>query len=182
MKNGQSVKAVVEQTVKHYIEMAERQHGRSFNMPTIEYFPKGRKGGDANPIEWRVRFNSGLLEDNLQRYMVRTIPHEVAHLIVYAMEGGWEYTEGGKRIIHGEKFKAQMRAFGCEETRCHSMDTSKVRQAKRKTKKHVYVCECGHTMNLSSVRHNKMLRGRAKYAHKCHTDGRLTYTGRAFAS
>jgi SprT protein len=180
MKNGQSVKTVVEQTVKHYIEMAERQHGRSFNMPTIEYFPKGRKGGHANPWTWMVGFNAGLLEDNLQRYMVRTIPHEVAHLIVFAIHG--EIKKGSKCVWHGEEFKAQMRAFGCEETRCHTMDTSKVRQAKRKTKKHVYVCECGHTMNLSSVRHNKMLRGRAKYFHKCHTDGSLTYTGRAFTS
>lgn len=180
MKNGASVKKVVEEAVVHYLDMAEKQHGRKFEMPEIGYFHKGRKAGDANPWEWRVRFNTGLLEDNLQRYLVRTIPHEVAHLVVFAVHG--VERKGGKNVWHGEKFKAQMRAFGCEETRCHTMDTSKVAMPKRKTKKHIYVCECGHTLNLSSVRHNKMVRGRANYHHKCHTSGKLTYTGKAFTS
>jgi len=164
MKNGQSVKQVVEQTVQHYISMAEKQHGRTFNMPTIEYFHKGSKGGHANLTRWMVGFNAGLLEDNLQRYMVRTIPHEVAHLVVYAVHGQ-EFTRGGKRIIHGDKFKAQMRAFGCETTRCHTMDTSKVRQKKRTTTKHPVKCACGWTASVGKIRANKILRG-TEYRHR----------------
>ncbi len=162
MKNGQAVKQVVKQTVEHYIAMAEKQHGREFAMPTIEYFHKGRKGGHATPSTWSVAFNAGLLEDNLQRYMERTIPHEVAHLVVYAMHG--YIRKNGKFEWHGEKFKAQMRAFGCETTRCHSMDTSKVRQKTRKTTKHPVMCACGWTASVGTIRANKIMRG-VEYRH-----------------
>lgn len=164
MKNGASVRLVVEQTVKHFIDMAEKQHGRKFDMPTIEYFHKGRKGGHANYNQWMVGFNAGLLGDNLQRYMVRTIPHEVAHLVVFATKG-IEYTKGGNRIIHGDSFKAQMRAFGCETTRCHSMDTSKVRQKKRNTAKYPVKCSCGWTHTVGKIRANKIMNG-SEYRHR----------------
>ena len=166
MKNGQAVKLVVEQTVRHYLDMAEKQHGREFTMPTIEYFHKGRKGGHANGYQWMVGFNTGLLEDNLQRYMVRTIPHEVAHIVVHAIHG--QIYKNGKRVIHGEAFKAQMDAFGCENTRCHSMDTSKVRQKKRNTTKHPVKCACGWTHSVGTIRANKIARG-VEYRHsaKC---------------
>lgn len=164
MKNGQSVKQVVEQTVRHYINMAEKQHGRTFEMPTIEYFHKGRKAGHAKSWLWTVGFNTGLLEDNLQRYMVRTIPHEVAHLVVYAVHG--QLFKNGKRDSHGEKFKAQMDAFGCENTRCHTMDTSKVSQKKRKTTKHPVKCTCcDWSGEIGTIRKNKMLRG-TLYTHR----------------
>lgn len=164
MKNGSSVKLVVEQTVQHFIAMAEKQHGRTFEMPTIEYFNKGRAGGHAKLHSWTVGFNAGLLEDNLQRYMVRTIPHEVAHLVVYAIHGIIR-SANGKRIIHGEKFKAQMRAFGCETTRCHTMDTSKVRRATRTTTKHPVMCACGWTHTVGTIRANKIRRG-VEYRHR----------------
>lgn len=162
MKNGQAVKQVVENTVRHYLDMAERQHGRTFEMPTIEYFHKGRKAGHANGSQWMVGFNTGLLEDNLQRYTVRTIPHEVAHIVVYAVHG--QLYKNGKRDSHGEAFKAQMDAFGCENTRCHTMDTSKVRQKKRVTKKYAVKCSCGWTAHVGVVRARKIQRG-AEYLH-----------------
>ena len=166
MKNGASVRQVVEQTVKHFIEMAEQQHGRSFKMPAIEYFHKGRKAGHAKSYAWTVGFNAGLLEDNLQRYMVRTIPHEVAHLVVFAVHG--QLYKNGKRDSHGEKFIEQMEAFGCETTRCHTMDTSKVALPKRKTTKYTVKCSCGWTGQVGKVRANKIARG-AIYEHskKC---------------
>jgi len=166
MKNGASVRNVVEKTVKHYLRMAEEQHGRTFNMPTIEYFHKGRKAGHANGSKWMVGFNTGLLEDNLQRYMVRTIPHEVAHLVVFAVHG--QLYKNGKRDSHGVEFKKQMDAFGCENTRCHTMDTSKVRQKKRKTTKHAVKCLCGWTAEVGKIRANKIARG-VEYFHsrKC---------------
>lgn len=164
MKNASSVYAVVEQTVQHYIAMAEKQHGRTFKMPTIEYFNKGCTGGDATPGKWRVRFNTVLLKDNLQRYLVRTIPHEVAHLICYAVHG-YEYNSAGKCIWHGASFKAQMQAFGCETTRCHNMDTSEIKQKKRNTAKHAVKCTyCGWIGELGTIHKNKILRG-AVYWH-----------------
>ena len=163
MKNGSSVKLVVEQTVKHYIDMAEKQHDRKFEMPTINYFHKGCNGGWAKLQSWEVGFNAGLLEDNLQRYLVRTIPHEVAHLVVYAVKG-IERSRGGKRIFHGDSFKAQMRAFGCETTRGHDMDTSKTRQTKRNTVKYPVKCSCGWTHTVGKIRANKIMNG-ANYHH-----------------
>ena len=163
MKNGVSVRLVVEQTVKHYIDMAEKQHNRKFEMPTINYFHKGRSGGWAKLQSWQVGFNAGLLEDNLQRYLVRTIPHEVAHLVVYATKG-IERTRGGKRIVHGDSFKAQMSAFGCVTTRCHDMDTSKVSKKKRNTTKYPVKCSCGWTHTVGKIRANKILAG-ADYRH-----------------
>ncbi len=164
MKNGESVKRVVEETVAHYIHMAERQHDRKFTMPKITYFHTGRTGGQATPARWEVSFNTGLLQDNLQHYMTRTIPHEVAHLIGYALNG-FERTANGRYIIHGAKFKEQMRAFGCETTRGHNMDTSKVERKKRTTTKHPVKCACGWTGTIGTVRKNKMANG-TKYRHK----------------
>lgn len=165
MKNATEVYAVVEQTVQHYISMAEKQHRRTFRMPDIEYFHSGALAGFATPTKWLVCFNVNLLKDNLQRYLVRTIPHEIAHLICYAVNG-WEYTSNGKYIWHGKSFKAQMRAFGCEITRCHDMDTSEVKRKKHKTKKHAVKCTyCNWTGELGTVRKSRILRG-ATYTHR----------------
>jgi predicted SprT family Zn-dependent metalloprotease len=62
------------------------------------------------------------------------------------------------------------------------MDTSKVRQAKRRTTKYVYACTCGSEVKLGAIRHKKQQRGVADYHHKCHTVGKLTFTGKAIKS
>jgi predicted SprT family Zn-dependent metalloprotease len=60
-----------------------------------------------------------------------------------------------------------MRMFGVEETRCHNMDVSKVKQKTRKTKAFPCKCTgCGDTFTVGTVRRNKILKG-AKYQHVC---------------
>jgi len=166
--NVQAVKTAIEASVAHFINIASEKHNRTFDIPTITYKTKGTCGGKAWGRDWRVDFNMGLIVDNMNEYLNQVVPHEVAHLIVHAIHGTeYKHTRAGmRRVSHGTRFYKVMREFGVDETRTHSMDTSKVAR-KRNTKKFKVVCTgCGGEFEFGTVRKNKMERG-VVYRHGC---------------
>lgn len=167
--NTLAVQTAIEASVAHFISIASEKHNRHFDMPTITYKTRGTCGGKAWGRDWRVDFNMGLIVDNMNEYLQQVVPHEVAHLIVHAIHGTeYKRTRGGmRRVSHGTRFYKVMREFGVDETRCHSMDTSKVKQKTRTTKKFACMCTgCGDTFTVGTVRKNKIERG-VVYRHRC---------------
>ena len=168
MTTTQSIKSAIEASVQHHIDMANEKMGLSLSYPEVRYNVRGTCGGKACGSLWYVDFNMGLIVDNMSEYLNQVVPHEVAHLVVHAVHGvEYKHTRRGLvRVSHGKNFYRVMRMFGVEETRCHNMDTSKVKQT-RNTKKFAVKCTgCGADFTVGTVRKNKMLAG-AMYQHRC---------------
>lgn len=163
------VKAKVEET---YL-VAEAHYDKIFARPKIVFKLTGRVAGYASWKHKHLDFNLQLLKHNVEDFLARTVPHEVAHLIAHAVYGKAmvrKTRRGGLRYqAHGPKWKAVMRILGVDDiTRCHHYDTSV--SSKRKTKQFEYACGC-QTFKLGIVRHNRFRTGNVSYhCLKCKDD------------
>lgn len=170
-----NVKAQVVAKLKSSIAKCEAHYGRTFKMPTILYTKRGTTAGTANYRKYEVNFNPVLLMENLEDFIARTVPHEMAHLVDHALhpqnfESSFTITQSGrykrtKRDVHGATFKAIMHVMGADGSRCHSYDTSNAR-VKQKTL-HEWVCnDCGATMTLGPKRNKKMMQAGVRGAYR----------------
>lgn len=105
------------------------------------------------PRTLKIKLNSALLMDKKTRkeMVEQTIPHEVAHLITHIL-----WNKGG----HGSHWRWAMYELGLDPDVYHKMKTSNT--GGWKMKRWVYECKC-RTHNITSIRHNKAQKGRARY-------------------
>ncbi len=66
---------------------AEARLGRTFPRPQVHCNMRGRAAGSARLQTWELRFNPALCQANQQAFLDEVVPHEVAHLLVYALWG-----------------------------------------------------------------------------------------------
>ncbi len=168
--------------VERYVDLARKQYKMNFIVPRIEYTLRGTCAGYAQGVS-QVNFNSVLLMENQEDFLKSTVPHEVAHCIDSAIGGNQSFgvtIRGGRvrrarRSVHGESWKAIMRLFGADPNgRTHTYDVSRAQV--RVKRKYEYRCtKCGHIVTMSSVAHNRIMRG-ATYWHKaCGRTGALAF-------
>lgn len=160
----QQNRALIVTEVRKYIELATKLYGYDFDMPHVRFDLRGTRGGWAKQVSWELNFNEALMLDNMNDYITNTVPHEVAHLVDGKLfrddTPGIVYTRSGrprraKRDIHGASWKRVMSAFGVQAeniTRCHEMDTSKVKRSKTVTR-FEYKCECGYVGQIGHKHH-----------------------------
>ena len=128
-------------------------------MVEIVFNLTGRTAGQMCPEGYqnlwgvKFRFHPVLLAENFEDYMVRTVPHEVAHHIDWIMNGG-RWVKRGRGSAHGNQWKGIMTRLGYENSRCHSYDTTNARGKGGNQRRWEYKCNC-KTYNLSTVRHNR---------------------------
>lgn len=176
-----NIRTRIEADVKKYVAMAEKHFRRTYPAIRIQYDVRGTVAGYAEGSTL-VRFNPVLLMENLEDYLARTVPHEVAHCIDSAngdnSRPAWHMRNGRrlKRSIHGPTWQRIMQVLGVDDiTRCHSYDTT---NARTKTKrKFEYKCtSCTKSLFVSSVLHNRILQGREYWCRKCgRGHGKLQY-------
>ena len=153
-------KLVIAGTVE-FIHRAEDIFKRNFGIIPILFDLKGRSAGmyrikkNGSAIRYNAFIFSKYFEDNL----AVTVPHEVAHYITDAVYGL-------KNIRpHGKEWKQLMRLFDADPSRTCNYDLSGI--PLRTTRRHAYCCACS-THQLTSVRHNRIRRGSARYyCRKC---------------
>lgn len=157
------IKERVEQKLVDCIEIAEKAFNQKFLFPQVLYTKRGTTAGTANTNDWNVNFNSVLLMENIEAFIARTVPHEMAHLID-SQVNPHNFVGIGKRSIHGPTWKSIMKLLGAPVSRCHSYDVSTAKIKKRTQAKHVWVCQdCGTEMKLGYKRHGWMIGGRKRY-------------------
>ena len=165
MKLTEELKLKTFDAVAKYVKVAKDTYGIDIPMPVVYFDLKGGDAGVASPAKNIIRINSVLLQENEKDFMSDTIPHEVAHIVCYLVHG-WIRTSRGFSH-HGVEWKAIMRAFGCEPTRCHSMDVSRTQ---RKMRKFSYQCpDCLVCMPMSDICHNRVLKGKSYTHNSCKT-------------
>ncbi len=126
---------------------------------SFDFSLRGKVAGQASS-NFTLRFNLELAEKNLDTFLKETVPHECAHLAVF-------YFNGLGCKPHGAEWKSYMRLLGVEPRVTHSMNVTKARTLRT----YKYQCSC-RTVQLSSIRHNKVLKKTVQY--KC------TFCGKSF--
>lgn len=186
----QEVKTRVEQKILDCIAIAESEYGRTFDFPKIRYDLRGKTAGWAKCWNNEINLNSVLLMENLDSFIERTVVHEFAHIVDGIMnpetrETNVTFTRTGrirrtKRSVHGPTWKAIMRMFGADPSRCHSYDVSNATVKKSTRAKHVWVCGCGEAkMKLGAKRHQRQLKSAPFYmrGHTVRRCGKYSYLG-----
>lgn len=126
------------------------------NRPSIALNQRGRIAGAALLQKNLIKLQPKLFAQNQSYFISNVIPHELAHIVVY------QYF--GRVKPHGKEWQYVMRdIFGLKPAVTHSLDVKKAGLAMFD-----YKCQC-NTVQLTAVRHNKILRDKQRYVcKKCH--------------
>ena len=171
MKTQISYIREIEEATEQAFQKAEAYFGRKFDRPVHQYDLRGTTAGQAKYVGI-LRWNMSIYAPNKDVYLARTVPHEVAHLVSYAVYG----REGHG---HGKHWQHVMRhVMGIEPSRCHSYKEG-VKKSREIQRDWTYECAC-RVHNISTVKHNKMLRGKAQY-HCIHCNEDLKFIGKGAA-
>lgn len=135
---------------------AEDRLGRTFPRPLVRCDLRGRAAGTARLQTWELRFNPTLYAGNEAAFHAEVVPHEVAHLLVYAL---WGSGRGKARVLpHGRQWQSVMQEiFGLVPRVTHRFDLAPLAE-----RTFAYRCACREHA-LSVRRHNKVQRGEARY-------------------
>lgn len=153
------------QTLAKCLDQASAHFDFRFYYDEVSFDLRGGSAGQfvarlhpLNKLHCTLRFNNTLLNTYEQAFIDEVIPHECAHLVVFQYYG--TKTNGQRVLPHGPQWKNVMRkVFSREPTVRHSFVVEN-----KERKQYLYNCACenrDHT--LSIVRHNKILRNKAKY-------------------
>ena len=146
----QTIEQLVLTKIETCYQHAECRLNRTFPRPHINFKQRGRAAGSARLQINELRFNPVLLQENQQHFITHTVPHEVAHLLVYQLYG--------RTKPHGKEWQQIMnQIFDLTAKTTHQYDVSNV-----KGKTFTYACQCtDHQLTIR--RHNKIIRDNIKY-------------------
>lgn len=169
MQVTQDVKARVVAKLQEGIAIANKRYNLALQMPHIDYKLTGATAGKAYLRKWSVSFNAILLMENIDAFIARTVPHELAHLItdmVYPHVHTRSF--GTKSQPHGSHWQSVMRVLGVSDiTRCHSYDVSNSKRQVSRTS-YVYACVgCNYKYTMGAKRHQRMQRDPNAYWCRC---------------
>lgn len=168
---------ILYQETEKWLRKAEGIYNRKWDMPVISLKLKGAVAGRAWGKKWFLKFNYDLFVMNQEDFLKRTVPHELAHILVYELykkisSSSFVY---GKVTPHGNHWKRVMMDLGVDDiTRCHEYDVSKV--INRRKRVHIYTCDC-REHQITNIIHNRMMNGRTYHCKKCKKN--IVYKGEA---
>ena len=151
---------LLQEATNQWMQKAMSIYKITLPLPIVDVNIRGCVAGRARLTQWRISYNYELFIHNQQEFLDRTVPHEVAHMIVYKAFG----VEAARRA-HGNYWKMVMSRIGANHIeRCHNYDTSKVCQARSKqARKFVYKCNCMEEHILTSICHRRIIQNGQKY-------------------
>lgn len=121
-----------------------------WSRPQLRFSQRGRAAGTAHAGLWQIRLNPRLLVSAPEFFLHEVIPHELAHLMVFARHG--------RKAPHGVEWKSLMSGvFGLAPKVTHSLDLAVL-----PVQQFAYRCGC-QLHQLTLRRHNKVLRGQQRY-------------------
>ena len=151
--------AVIKQTL-YFLQLASDAFGENFDLPEIRFDLSGKAAGYFKCFSnghCLINYNPGLLLKNKDDFIGRTVPHEVAHMVAYLLHG--------KKIRpHGDEWKAVMKVFVADPSRCHDYDVSGIKT--RQYRRYLYQCSC-RSHQLTSIRHNRVMSGLRYICKQC---------------
>ena len=125
-----SIQAKAIEATAKFFAIAAKKYGVTFNYKVL-FDLRGTCAGQArytrvygstDIVNIIIRYNPVLLTENVEDFLARTVPHEVAHIVAQKVFGSYV-----TKVNHGQGWKNVMAAFGCDATRCHDYDVSNAR-------------------------------------------------------
>lgn len=168
------------------IDTLNKHYKLQLTMPRVTYKLRGATAGKADYRAWHIMLNAVLLMQNLDDFIARTVPHELAHLgtdKVYpdAHASRIVWTRAGrpkraKRELHGSRWQEVMRVLGVQDsTRCHKYNVTDV---KRKKARYEYRCTgCQSILSMGPKLHAQLGRNPASRWHRGCKGRRLELVG-----
>ncbi|MCB8888036.1 SprT-like domain-containing protein [Vreelandella malpeensis] len=124
--------------------------------PRVWFDLKGAGAGQAHLGRGGLRFNPVLLADNRAAFFDEVIPHEMAHWLVFHLDGGTRLKP------HGREWQTVMRElFGLVPRVTHRFD---IAQSQRRPYR--YRCDCREHL-FTAQRHAQGARGRRYRCRQC---------------
>lgn len=159
------IRKQAETAVRHAEKLARNFYGLNLPDASVDFSLRGRCAGQARVArngQTCLRINQQLLAENLADFLVNTIPHEVAHLIV-----NWQARKRRQRPRpHGPEWQAVMQdCFNLEAQRCHSYRTTPARVVPRPF---LYSCHC-REHRLTNIMHSRISRSYQALCRACKT-------------
>ena len=148
---------------------AARQVGLTASAPRLAFDLRGTRAGSVSRAGL-IRLNPVLLRENLTAFMAQTIPHEVAHWVVFR----WRL----RAAPHGPEWRQVMAWLGAPASRCHDFDVTRAQV--RTLRSHRYVCAC-RTHAVSAIRHRRMQNGMIYRCRTCAAELRSGADDRSMA-
>lgn len=144
------------QETNHFIQSAADYYDRKIKEIPVLFDLTGRAAGmyRIKAGQRVIRYNPYVFSKYYDDNFKETIPHEVAHYVTDMLYGF------KKTRPHGNEWKSVMHVFGVAANRTASYDLSGL--PVRNFQKFVYYCGC-QNFELTSRRHNKILRGTGHY-------------------
>ncbi len=137
-------------------------NARVVPVPEVVFDMAGRAAGQAlfalqeQHRPDRLRFNAALLSSYPDFMRTETVPHELAHVVVFRLYGP-------SAKPHGLQWRALMHLFGVTARACHNLPTEPARRLRR----FAYRCGCDEPVWLTSIRHNRAVRGERYRCRHC---------------
>lgn len=145
-----ALQQAVMRCLREKLALANTALDSDYPEPAITYTQRGATAGSAWLREWEIRINPVLLQENQQAFIDEVVPHELAHLLVYA--------RFGKTPPHGKAWRWMMEhILAVQARRTHAFAVTSVRG-----KTFLYQCAC-QQHELTVRRHNRILRGETEY-------------------
>ena len=101
-----------------------------------------------------IRYNPYIFAKHFNYSLTNTVPHEVAHYIIYSLYGLKAVRP------HGIEWKELMLQFGATPNRTNTLDLDGI--PTKRQKRHSYICSCTDHQ-ITSRRHNLITAGKARY-------------------
>ena len=160
----------IEERVSHCLGLAEKKFQRKIPSPQLKFDLRGAAAGQfrGSKDQTVLRFNSQLFslyfDDNLEH----TVPHEVAHYVVFQL-----FIRGRLRSRvrpHGNEWKAVMYLFGVPAEVRHQYDVSQI--PVRRERRVLYQCGC-QEHRIAMRTHRKILQGQQRACTRCNQKLRI---------
>ncbi|KEQ17265.1 SprT family zinc-dependent metalloprotease [Endozoicomonas numazuensis] len=137
--------------------LAEQHFLKRFPRPQITLNLRGETAGQAWTEKNLLRLNKQLFKENQAHFLEHTVGHEVAHLIAHQLFGR-------KIRPHGREWQFIMEdVFRLPAQRTHSYNTNNASK-----RPFLYRCSCeGKTIPLSTIRHNRAIKGTVYLCTQC---------------
>lgn len=174
MINNYELEAKVRDQVKGYINRVNesKYFTKTVKIPNVRIEPmKSLNAGifkmypDGSSV---VIFNSHYFSAHPQHMFEQTVPHEVAHYLVYVINDGID--RSGHGSAHGRMWRNMMHFLDADPLRCHDLPMPPSLKKLKKT--FTYACRCSE-YELTSIRHNKAKAGTRYECNKCRTELKL---------
>jgi SprT protein len=191
MKIIQAIKQRVTARLRSDLDKIEKRYGTKLDMPNVAYDVRGVVAGYASHSAWLIRLNPDLLVANLEDFLIRTVPHELAHLAchriypeayerdvsaMFSARTGRMKFRRAKREVHGPRWKEIMRVLGADPKRTHNYDVSSTRRSRKA--RYQYKCSrCGEMLYAGPKVHKHIQRDPSARWHRGCKGHRLILQG-----